>query len=113
MEIYEITCSNGKCNFTSELSIGWLMTGYHASGYCVKCDKFADVYWPLELDETPVNTRRFVGKVWDAATSRAIRLFRCPKCRGPFAEIEEIEDLKFCPRCASPDPSAVLTILAD
>lgn len=102
--IYKVTCKDDKCGFTSSISVGGILKANRASGYCTTCKQFVKVEWPRQLPGKPVQPAPVAGEIWDGVSGRTIRLFHCPHCRRPFAEIKGIEELKHCPKCSNASP---------
>jgi hypothetical protein len=105
--LYKVTCSDEKCGFAGDFGDGGGFTFEQATGYCVKCDKFATVSWKRK-SPAPVT-----AEIWDAAEGRRVRLFTCKDCKGPFAEIRGAKELKHCPRCSKPSPTTKPSYIYD
>jgi len=104
---YELVCKNKDCNYKGSIGIGGGFEFEQASGYCLHCKDFVSISWGREKKQPqPL-------KVWNPATGKVMLLYKCPKCQNPFLPVEEIENLKYCPKCNKATLRHNLTILYD
>lgn len=91
------TCENEKCKFKTTVYFGG-GNGYELiTGFCVECDNF--VYLKTKyVDKQP----QPVGTILNPNTGKKIKLFTCPHCGKPFAQIPSEQDLASCPKCGQP-----------
>ncbi|MBN8420169.1 MAG: hypothetical protein J0L73_14730 [Verrucomicrobia bacterium] len=106
--LYEVRCETSMCGFKTTLGIGGGRLFDQASGYCWKCGKTASVTWKREQEKSPLHL-----KFWDALCGRMREVFTCPTCKGPFVMIEQIEDMKHCPKCGKTSLKTKLTVMYD
>ena len=105
-------CRAKTCGYESEVTFGGGMAFEQLTGYCRNCRKFVYLSWTREgspvLDPKAekVPHPKPLGEVWDALAGRAITIYVCPHCKGPFAEIKSRDDLKHCPACGKLDFAA-------
>lgn len=99
-------CAKPSCGFKSMVVFGGGMMVGQLMGYCRSCKKFVSLTWArenappemlkdLKLEPKP----KSLGEVWDAKTGNMLKLYPCPACKGPFAEIRSPDQLKHCPAC--------------
>ena len=105
---YDVSCSDAKCGFVTSIGIGGGKKFDQASGYCKKCDKAVSVTWKRDREPMPSQLR-----FWDPLAGQLRAIFDCPKCKTPFVMIDQIEDLKHCPKCGKPTLTAKRTRLYD
>ena len=105
---YEVRCEEAKCGFVTTIGIGGGRMFEEASGYCGKCAKSVSVTWKRDEKPRPAPVR-----FWDAITGGMREIFRCKTCQGPFVKIEQIEELKHCPKCGKESLKAKLTVMYD
>jgi ribosomal protein L37AE/L43A len=105
---YEVKCSDEKCGFASSIGIGGGMKFEQASGFCKTCDKMVSVTWKRGEKKQPV-----VLSFWDALAGKVRKVFRCPKCEAPFVSVDQIAELKHCPKCGKDSLKSKRTILYD
>ena len=87
-----------SCGFSSPVSSGGGIMFERLGGYCAKCKKFVELRWGRDK-QCPASS----GEVWDSATGKTIRLYKCPECSQPFMPLQlELFELKFCPKCGKP-----------
>lgn len=113
-DIYPMKCMDGKdaagnvakgCGYEQMVTFGGGMMFQRVMGYCTTCEKFVSVTWTregspmLSPGDKVVPPPKPLGKIWDAKTGRKLTLYACPHCKGPFAEIKSVKDLKHCPKC--------------
>lgn len=105
---YDVRCENAKCGFTTSIGIGGGRMFEEASGYCAKCAKCVSVTWKRDTKPKTAPVR-----FWDAVVGRVREIFRCKTCEGPFVKIEQIEEMKYCPKCGKESLKAKRTIMYD
>lgn len=105
---YEVKCETAKCGFTTAIGIGGGRMFEEASGYCQKCARNVSVTW--KRGQKP---RALPLRIWDALTGRIREVFHCPDCKAPFIALEQIEDMKFCPKCGKESLKGKRTLLYD
>lgn len=105
---YDVRCTDAKCGFTTTIGIGGGRMFEEASGYCQKCAKSVSVTWKREGKPRPLPLR-----FWDALTGRMREIFNCPACKTPFVNMEQIEDLKHCPKCGKDSLKSKRTVMYD
>ena len=105
---YEVKCTDSQCGFVSSIGIGGGMRFEEASGYCKKCDAMVSVTWKRGEKKQPL-----LLEVWDALAGRARRIFRCPKCEAPFLKVDQIAELRHCPKCGKESLKTKRTLLYD
>lgn len=111
---YPMKCMDGKdaegkavkgCGYEQMVTFGGGMMFDKLTGYCTTCEKFVALTWTregsplLKEDAKIVPPPKPLGKVWDSSTGRTLTLYACPHCKGPFAEIKSVKELKHCPKC--------------
>lgn len=106
--LYEVHCDAPQCGFKTTLGIGGGMVFDQASGYCRKCDKTVSVTWKRNQEKRPSKL-----KYWDALAGKMREIFTCPTCKGPFVMIEQIEEMKYCPKCGKSPLKSKLTVMYD
>ncbi|MCY2930254.1 MAG: hypothetical protein NTV86_12305 [Planctomycetota bacterium] len=98
-----------SCGYEVEVTFGGGMFFDQVSGYCRACKKFVHVRWTR--DNIPANMKGRIkatsrpaplGEVWDAQTGKVMTIHACPTCKGPFLEIKNADELKYCPACNKP-----------
>ncbi len=107
--LFNMKCESKTCGFEAGVMFGGGMAFQQLTGYCQSCEKFVYLQWtrkgsPLvdpnaEIVEPPEP----LGKILDLRTGSTLTIFACPDCKGPFAEIKSLEDLKHCPACNKPE----------
>jgi len=109
-DVFEMKCQSKTCGYTSRVTFGGGMAFEQLTGYCLKCKKFVYLQWTREgspaLDPAAkkVLPPKPLGEVWDAQSGRALTIYACPECNGPFAAIKNrSDDLKHCPACGKSD----------
>ncbi|MDP6637116.1 MAG: hypothetical protein QGG42_19630 [Phycisphaerae bacterium] len=97
------------CGYEAMVTIGGGMFSEQMTGYCRACKKFVHLHWTAKNLPPQMKTRIKVkphpiplGEVWDARTGKILTIHACPKCKGPFLEIKEFDELKHCPACNKP-----------
>lgn len=105
---YEVKCSNKECSFTTSIGIGGGRMFEQASGYCKKCDRVVSATWKRGSKERPLRL-----KFWDTFAGKMRELFDCPNCKSPLVRIDQIEELKHCPKCGKDTLKSKRTILYD
>jgi DNA-directed RNA polymerase subunit RPC12/RpoP len=91
---YRFACRNADCGFKTTVYFGG-GNGYELiTGYCVHCEKF--VYLKTKYADRQPEP---IGTVLDPRNGAKLRLFTCPHCGKPFAEIASVEHLLCCPKC--------------
>lgn len=105
---YEVKCSDDKCGFVSSIGIGGGLKFEQASGWCKKCDAMVSVTWKRGEKKEPA-----VLSFWDALAGEVRKIFKCPKCETPFMRIDQISELKHCPKCGKASLKSRRTMLYD
>ena len=105
---FEVKCSTEQCGFTTSIGIGGGRKFEQASGFCKKCNQMVSVTWKRDEAKEPAAL-----SFWDALTGAVRKIFKCPKCKTPFVKIEEITELKHCPKCGKDSLKARRTLLYD
>ena len=82
-------CSNKACGYTTKYKTGNGKVSQVVSGYCMHCQKMVTIHFKR-------GKSTMVTKVWDAKTGNILKLYTCPDCKKPFAEVKKII---FCPKC--------------
>lgn len=106
---YHMKCRAKSCGYASEVTFGGGMAFEQLTGYCLPCRKFVYLHWTREgsplVDPKAerIPPPKPLGEVWDARTGKTLTLHACPHCKGPFAEIKGMNDLRHCPACNQPD----------
>lgn len=101
-------CKVKNCGYQTELTFGGGMTTEQLTGYCKKCKKFVSLQWTREGSPTVdpkaaiIAPPKALGEIWDAQTGKVLKIYTCPHCTGPFAEIKNKDELKHCPACYTP-----------
>jgi len=97
------------CGYESQVTFGGGMISEQVCGYCRACKKFVYLHWtrPNIPDGLKAHTKvrprpKPLGEVWDARTGKVLTIHACPHCKGPFLEIKNREELKYCPACNKP-----------
>jgi hypothetical protein len=93
------------CGYESQVSFGGGMFFSQTTGYCRACKKFVYLHWtqgdvPAGMKATPRPVP--LGEVWDASAGKVMTIHACPTCKGPFLEIKNPDELKYCPACNKP-----------
>lgn len=93
------------CGFESQVNFGGGMFFRQTTGYCRACKKFVYLHWtegeiPPGMKAAPRPVP--LGEVWDASTGKVMTIHACPTCKGPFLEIKNPDELKYCPVCNKP-----------
>lgn len=96
-----------SCGYETEVTFGGGMFFEQVTGYCRACKKFVYLRWTRPNAPLPPNMKIMpkpepLGEVWDAKTGRVLTVYPCPHCQGPFAVIENKNELKHCPSCNKP-----------
>ena len=101
---YLIKCNNESCSFKSSLCIGGGFECSQISGFCHQCSEFVFIHFPKRTNERKkVKDKEWipVGTIWDPETGKTFEIYQCPKCKGPFIEIQSINQISSCPQCNS------------
>jgi Zn finger protein HypA/HybF involved in hydrogenase expression len=102
------TGKTGKpCGYEAEVRFGGGMFFSQVTGYCRACKKFVYLSWTEARGEMPAGMKVTprpapLGEVWDASTGKVTTIHACPTCKGPFLEIKNADELKYCPACNKP-----------
>ena len=102
------TGKTGKpCGYEAEVRFGGGMFFSQVTGYCRACKKFVYLSWTEARGEMPAGMKVTprpapLGEVWDASTGKVMTIHACPTCKGPFLEIKNADELKYCPACNKP-----------
>ena len=92
--IREVICSDVDCDFKSNVSF-FGGKGYDKiTGYCVACGKFVYLTW-RRRENPPLPS----AKIWNPLTGEIELLYPCPDCKNSFLPINNINQLKYCPKC--------------
>lgn len=100
-------CKAKSCGYQTEVTFGGGMTSQQLTGYCKKCNKFVSLQWTREGSPTvdpnakKIPAPKALGEIWDAQTGKVLKIYTCPDCTGPFAEIKNKDELKHCPKCGT------------
>jgi hypothetical protein len=104
---FSLKCKAKSCGYQSDVTFGGGMTSEQLTGYCRQCKKFVVLQWTREGSPTvdpnakKIAPPKALGEIWDAQTGNVLKIYTCPHCAGPFAEIKNIEQLKHCPKCCT------------
>ncbi|MCE5327076.1 MAG: hypothetical protein LLG01_11760 [Planctomycetaceae bacterium] len=97
------------CGYESQVIFEGGMFFEQITGYCRACKKFVYLTWtrdniPAEMKARIKVTPRPVplGEVWDSQIGKIMTIHACPTCKGPFLEVKNPNDLKYCPACNKP-----------
>ena len=102
------TGKTGKpCGYEATVTFGGGMFFNQITGYCRACKKFVYLSWTEARGEMPAGMKVTprpapLGEVWDASTGKVMTIHACPTCKGPFLEIKNADELKYCPACNKP-----------
>jgi len=102
---FSMKCDRQECGYESLVIFGGGMKFEQASGYCQHCRDFVYLRWTRKESPLVAPDAKFlpppksIGEVWDSRSGNSLTLYPCPRCRKPFAEIKDQEDLKHCPVC--------------
>ena len=105
---YAVACSDKRCGFTTGIGIGGGRMFEQASGYCHKCEESVSVTWKRGSKNLPPHIR-----FWDPFSGIMREIFDCPKCKGPFMKLDQIEDFRHCPKCGKESLKSKRTVLYD
>lgn len=96
-QMWSISCPH--CDYSGGFISGGIMVRGMISGACGTCRRIVTISWDWKKDKAPEPSET----LWDAASGRTFKVFKCPDCKGPFIQIEDAKtDLRFCPRCHKP-----------
>lgn len=109
-----ITCKNKECNYSKGLIFGSTMLTGKIEGYCTNCDDFVCIEWTTEKQMPDGSYETFnapepIARIWDFNSAEPRSIYPCPKCGKGFVEIQDIENLKYCPKCKQPTLSVEKT----
>lgn len=105
---FSMKCKAKNCGYETEVRFGGGMTTEQLMGYCRPCKKFVTLYWTREgspavdPNAKKIAPPKALGEIWDAQTGKVLKIYSCPHCSGPFAEIKSKDELKHCPACCNP-----------
>jgi len=105
---YDVHCTDDKCGFSTAAKIGGGFSFEQAGGFCKKCNKGVDVTW--KRSETPPGQ---LQQFWDPFMGSERQICNCPVCGHPYVVIQNIKDMKFCPKCNKPSLKSKRTIMYD
>jgi hypothetical protein len=118
--VYELACENKECHYSDHVSFGGGRLFDQITGYCVSNGKFVYLIWDREQIPKEIPTERIskskpssIGHIWLPSTGQYIPLYRSKDCPKPFAPINSVEELKFCPKCKQPTLKSKLSLFYD
>lgn len=95
---YPMKCTS--CGYSAEIMIGGGKSFEQITGFCVDAMKFVYLRWERDTKEPEP-----IGTVWDSATGKKIKVYKCPDCSKPFIPLQgkgatlESPGFNRCPKC--------------
>jgi hypothetical protein len=105
---FSMKCKAKNCGYQVDVTFGGGMATEQLLGYCRECKKFVTLQWTREGSPTvdpnakKIAPPKALGEIWDSRTGNVLKIYTCPHCAGPFAEIKSKDELKNCPKCCTP-----------